>query len=110
MRILIIRGLDAKVPTFRDSRPYPSGVVGGMIERNRTKGHRMRMGVLVGDEVIGAKPAVSLRKTVRLMTQTGIGCVTVEVDGALEGILTSVTFSTRSLSPLTWTGTRCPTG
>ncbi len=59
-----------------------------MIEGKQTKGHLMRVQELVGGEVIWVKPEASLRKAAQLMNQTGVGSVAVEVDGALEGILT----------------------
>jgi CBS domain-containing protein len=43
---------------------------------------------LVGGDVVWVKPDSSLRKAAEVMKETEIGSVAVEVDGALEGILT----------------------
>ena len=59
-----------------------------MIQRHRRKGRLMRIRELVGSEVVWVEPAASLRKAAQLMKETGVGSVAVEVDGALEGILT----------------------
>lgn len=48
----------------------------------------MRVRELVGGEVIWVEPDTSLRKAAEVMRETEIGSVAVEVDGALEGILT----------------------
>jgi len=48
----------------------------------------MRVRELVGGEVIWVDPDTSLRKAAEVMRDTEIGSVAVEVDGALEGILT----------------------
>jgi CBS domain-containing protein len=63
-------------------------MVGGMIHGTHTKGHLMRIRELVGGEVFWVKPSASLRRAAQLMKETGVGSVAVEVDGALEGILT----------------------
>ena len=48
----------------------------------------MRVRELVGGEVIWVEPEASRRDAAKLMKETEIGSVAVEVDGALEGILT----------------------
>lgn len=48
----------------------------------------MRVRELVGSEVIWVEPEASLREAAKRMKETDIGSVAVEVDGALEGILT----------------------
>lgn len=48
----------------------------------------MTINELVGGSVVAVAPTDTLRKTAELMQETGIGSVAVEVDGALEGILT----------------------
>ncbi|MDX1467954.1 MAG: CBS domain-containing protein [Acidimicrobiia bacterium] len=48
----------------------------------------MTINELVGGSVVAVGPTESLRKTAELMQETGVGSVAVEVDGALEGILT----------------------
>ena len=48
----------------------------------------MRVRELVGGEVIWVDPDTSLRRAAEVMKETEIGSVAVEVDGALEGILT----------------------
>lgn len=48
----------------------------------------MTINELAGGSVVSVTPTDSLRKTAELMQDTGVGSVAVEVDGALEGILT----------------------
>ena len=48
----------------------------------------MRIRELMGGEIIRVEPAASLRKAAHLMKEAGVGSVAVEIDGALEGILT----------------------
>ncbi len=48
----------------------------------------MTINELVGGSVVSVEPSDSLRKTAELMHETGVGSVAVEVDDALEGILT----------------------
>lgn len=48
----------------------------------------MRVRELVGSDVVWVEPEASLREAAKLMKETDIGSVAVEVDGALEGILT----------------------
>lgn len=48
----------------------------------------MTINELVGGSVVSVNPGASLRRTAELMQETGVGSVAVEVDGALEGILT----------------------
>lgn len=43
---------------------------------------------LVGGSVVSMKPTESLRKAAELMREAEVGSVAVDVDGALEGILT----------------------
>lgn len=43
---------------------------------------------LVGGEVVWVSPTATLRHAAENMISTGVGSVAVEVDGALEGILT----------------------
>ena len=48
----------------------------------------MTINELAGGSVVAVEPSDSMRKTAELMQETGVGSVAVEVDGALEGILT----------------------
>jgi CBS domain-containing protein len=48
----------------------------------------MRVRELVGGEVVWVAPEATLRQAAEVMMSTEIGSVAVEVDGALEGILT----------------------
>lgn len=48
----------------------------------------MTINELAGGSVVAVEPSDSMRKTAELMHETGVGSVAVEVDGALEGILT----------------------
>jgi CBS domain-containing protein len=48
----------------------------------------MRVRELVAGDVIWVEPEATLRKAALEMVSTGVGSVAVEVDGALEGILT----------------------
>ena len=80
--------LEAEVLSCRDFRRYTGEIVDGMIEGKQTKGHLMRVRELVGSEVVWVEPTESLRRAAQLMNETGVGSVVVEVDGALEGILT----------------------
>jgi len=48
----------------------------------------MRVRELVGGNVIWVKPDATLRQAADEMVSTSVGSVAVEVDGALEGILT----------------------
>jgi len=48
----------------------------------------MRVRELVGGDVIWVSPDASLRRAAELMMSKEVGSVAVEVDGALEGILT----------------------
>lgn len=43
---------------------------------------------LVGGSVVNMRPNDTLRKAAEMMKEAGVGSVAVEVDGALEGILT----------------------
>ncbi|MGH8950510.1 MAG: CBS domain-containing protein [Acidimicrobiia bacterium] len=48
----------------------------------------MRVRELVGGDVVWVGPGATLRQAAEMMTSTEVGSVAVEVDGALEGILT----------------------
>lgn len=48
----------------------------------------MRVRELVSGDVVWINPDATLRQAAELMTSTEVGSVAVEVDGALEGILT----------------------
>jgi CBS domain-containing protein len=48
----------------------------------------MRVRELVGGDVVWINPDATIRQAAELMTSTEVGSVAVEVDGALEGILT----------------------
>jgi CBS domain-containing protein len=48
----------------------------------------MRVRELVGGNVVWISPSATLREAAEVMTSTDVGSVAVEVDGALEGILT----------------------
>ncbi len=48
----------------------------------------MRVRELVGGDVVWVAPGATLRQAAELMISTEVGSVAVEVDGALEGILT----------------------
>jgi CBS domain-containing protein len=51
-------------------------------------GGMMRVRELVGGDVVWITPDATIRQAAELMTSTEVGSVAVEVDGALEGILT----------------------
>ncbi|MGH8947892.1 MAG: CBS domain-containing protein [Acidimicrobiia bacterium] len=51
-------------------------------------GGMMRVRELVGGEVVWIAPEATIRQAAELMMSTEVGSVAVEVDGALEGILT----------------------
>jgi CBS domain-containing protein len=48
----------------------------------------LRLRELVGGEVVSISPEATIRQAAALMMSTEVGSVAVEVDGALEGILT----------------------
>ncbi len=48
----------------------------------------MRVRELVGGNVVWVAPGATLREAAQVMASTDVGSVAVEVDGALEGILT----------------------
>jgi CBS domain-containing protein len=48
----------------------------------------MRVRELVGGDVVWVDPRATLRQAAEMMMSTDVGSVAVEVDGALEGILT----------------------
>ncbi|MFZ0625217.1 MAG: CBS domain-containing protein [Acidimicrobiia bacterium] len=48
----------------------------------------MEVRELVSGEVIWVEPTSTMREAAELMVSTGVGSLAVEIDGALEGILT----------------------
>jgi CBS domain-containing protein len=52
------------------------------------KGSAMRVRELVGGNVVWVDPDATLRQAAEKMTSSDVGSVAIEVDGALEGILT----------------------